>query len=70
MPTPIRFSTPRPERQDWSRLILDGDWAVQEYWSEFNSGVDGGDFTPVTPERIRYFMAYLVRLIDGEPVAS
>ena len=62
----------RPQRPlgivtQWDRLIVDGDWAVKEYWSEFNSGVDGGDFTPVTPERIRHFMAYLVRLIDGEP---
>ena len=54
------------ELESWRRLIADGDWAVKEYWLEFQVGQDEPMFT-ITPERIRHFMAYLVRLIDGEP---
>ena len=49
----------------WDRLIADGDWAVKEYWGDFNDGFLNVHQN-VTPDRIRQFMAYLVRLIDGE----
>ena len=49
----------------WDRLIADGDWAVKEYWGDFNDGFLNV-YQDVTPDRIRQFMAYLVRLIDGE----
>ena len=51
---------------NWRRLIADGDWAVKAYWGDFNDGFLNV-FQNVTPDRIRAFMAYLVRLIDGEP---
>lgn len=65
MPNPRRFDL-GAERQDWSRLIADGDWAVKEYWADFNDSFLNVHQN-VTPDRIRAFMAYLVRLIDGEP---
>ena len=50
----------------WDRLIADGDWAVKEYWVDWSGDpISSPKF--MTPERIRHFMAYLVRLIDGEP---
>ena len=54
------------ELDNWRRLIADGDWAVKAYWGDFNDGFLNV-FQNVTPDRIRAFMAYLVRLIDGEP---
>ena len=52
------------ELEKWRRIISDGDWAVKEYWVAFNESE--GYLEPATPERIGHFMAYLVRLIDGE----
>ena len=56
----------QPPVPDWSRLIADGDWAVKEYWGDFNDGLLNVH-QDVTPDRIRQFMAWLIRLIDGEP---
>ena len=53
------------ELDNWRRLIADGDWAVKAYWGDFNDG-NLNVHQNVTPDRIRQFMAYLVRLIDGE----
>ena len=56
----------QPPVPDWSRLIADGDWAVKEYWADWN-GEALTSLQFITPERIQNFMAWLVRLIDGEP---
>ena len=52
------------ELEKWRRIISDGDWAVKEYWGDFNDGFLNV-YQNVTPDRIRQFMAHLVRLIDG-----
>ena len=54
------------ELEKWRRIISDGDWAVKEYWGDFNDAFLNVHQN-VTPDRIQAFMAYLVRLIGGEP---
>lgn len=49
------------ELEEWQRIISDGDWAVKEEWAEFNDGFLG---QKATPEKVKFFLAHLVRRLS------